>query len=189
MIIGLSGYAQSGKNATAELLVEKEGFRQIAFADGLRRCVEALDPIVDYIGISPLRYNEAMARYGYETAKAEFPEFRGVLQRMGTEVGRNLLGENVWVELTFATIRSEPEANWVITDCRFPNEFDAIKANGGRVLRVTRPGHEACNDHVSEHALDGHSFDGYIDNAGTLGSLLETVRLMLEIIRAEEASP
>ena len=36
MIIGLSGYARSGKDTVAELLVLNYGFKRVAFADGIR---------------------------------------------------------------------------------------------------------------------------------------------------------
>ena len=35
-VIGLTGYAQSGKDTVASILVEKYGYRRIAFADKIR---------------------------------------------------------------------------------------------------------------------------------------------------------
>jgi dephospho-CoA kinase len=36
MIIGLTGYAQSGKDTVANILVENYGYQRVAFADPIR---------------------------------------------------------------------------------------------------------------------------------------------------------
>lgn len=70
--------------------------------------------------------------------------------------------------------------NWIITDVRFPNEFDAIKAKGGLIVRVNRPGYDTSMvAHPSETALDGHDFDVVIENNGDLDDLKQKVLKML----------
>ena len=61
----------------------------------------------------------------------------------------------------------------MVTDVRFRNEADAIRARGGVVVRINRPGIEAPNDHISEHDLDGYAFDYFVDNDGTIEDLAE----------------
>jgi hypothetical protein len=46
MIIGLSGYAQSGKDTVAKILVDHYGFRRVAFADKIKEMVLETNPIV-----------------------------------------------------------------------------------------------------------------------------------------------
>jgi 50S ribosomal subunit-associated GTPase HflX len=46
MIIGLSGYAQVGKDTVANILVQHHGYKRVAFADKIRECLFALDPII-----------------------------------------------------------------------------------------------------------------------------------------------
>lgn len=176
MIIALSGYARSGKDSIANVLVEGYGFRRTAFADTLRSCVEALNPIIDADPDGNLiRYNDIVRDRGYDRGKEDFEEFRGILQRMGTEVGRNILGSNIWVDLTLNKMRSS-ENNWVITDCRFPNEALGVKEiSAAQVWRVERKGVRAANDHISEHSLDGFEFDQIIYNDGTLEDLAVAV--------------
>ena len=166
MIIGLSGYAQSGKDTAADYLVKRAGFDKAAFADTLRACVEALDPIISGDG---LRYNEAVSAIGYDMAKSTYPEVRRVLQKMGTEVVRNILGPDIWVDSTIDRLESSTSnKRWAITDVRFPNEFEAIKARpNSYVVRIVRPGYEALNNHVSEHLLDNRTFDATLINDGT----------------------
>ena len=48
MIIGLAGYAQSGKDTVAKFLVENHGFERVAFADPIRDLLYELNPIVGF---------------------------------------------------------------------------------------------------------------------------------------------
>jgi hypothetical protein len=60
----------------------------------------------------------------------------------------------------------------VITDVRFPNEADAIKALGGQIWRVKRLGVGAVNGHVSETAMDGYPVDQIFVNNGSIDDLM-----------------
>lgn len=70
--------------------------------------------------------------------------------------------------------------NWVITDCRFPNEAQAIKERGGIVVRVNRSeSNSTSSKHPSETSLDNWNFDYEIANDDTLPDLEEKVKEML----------
>jgi dephospho-CoA kinase len=75
--------------------------------------------------------------------------------------------------------------NWIITDCRFPNEAKAIKDRGGILIRVNRPRYgnsmvALATAHESETALDGYEKWNYIiDNNGTIEELIEKVKQIL----------
>lgn len=189
-IIALSGYATCGKDTVADILVEDYGFTKYAWADALRLAAEALDPIVHWdeeFGSGPLRYTEALNHYGYNEAKAKFPEFRRTLQRMGTEVGREILGDNVWVDATINRIARERSLadNIVIPDTRFPNEASAVHVRSESrnfVVRVTRPGVGPVTDHPSETSLDNYDFDYVLPNDGTLGDLGFRVDELMEFV-------
>jgi dephospho-CoA kinase len=45
-VIGLTGYAQTGKDTVGEILVRDHGFKRVAFADAVRECVYALNPLI-----------------------------------------------------------------------------------------------------------------------------------------------
>ena len=175
-IIALSGYAGSGKDTAAAVLTEN-GWTRVSFADKLREFALAVDPLVPVVndvvataevaaGVAPSlrveRLSNLVARVGWTEAKKN-PEVRGLLQRIGTDAGRKILGENVWVDAAMADL---PAGNIVITDARFPNEAEAVRAAGGRVVRVMRPGVTAVNAHESETALDRWRFDGMVVNDG-----------------------
>lgn len=167
-VIGLSGYAQSGKDTIGAAL-EKEGYQRVAFADRIREGLYALDPML----ANETRVVELVDSYGWEHAKTSEPEVRTLLQKLGSEVGRGILGENVWVDLT---LKNAPDgAKIVVTDCRFKNEAEAIKRLGGEMWRVHRPGYTPVNSHPSETALDDWEFDQYFENDGSIAELHQKV--------------
>jgi hypothetical protein len=176
LIIGLSGWAQSGKDSVAAILQQKFLFAKCAFADLLRQSILALNPIVsvEFNG-RVWRVKDCLDAYGYEGTKKNFPEYRYLLQAMGTEVGRTLFHYDFWVDKTIEKIHESPFEKWVIADVRFPNEAEAIQRENGKVIRIDRPGVTAVNDHISEHALDDFDFDLRINNAGSLADLEKEV--------------
>lgn len=183
-IIGLMGYAQSGKDTVAQTLVAEYGFERIAFADALRDCLYALNPTV-LVWHGPSEYMENAEETdvqtmvdadGWDAAKQD-PEVRALLQRMGTEVGREILGQNIWVDTAMKKASRKfvgepwPGGRYVFTDVRFPNEARAILRDGGELWRIKRPGTEPVNAHPSETALDDQEAHVTIFNEGTLDEL------------------
>ena len=101
-LIGLSGYARSGKDTVAALLVKDHDFKAISFAKPMRDALEALNPYVsDEKGKYPAPLKTVLAQYGWENAKTSVyaKDLRRLLQNFGTEVGRSQFGEDFWVDL------------------------------------------------------------------------------------------
>lgn len=172
-VIGLTGYAQSGKDTAAGFLIE-QGWTRLSFADALRDSLYALNPIVP-VGVSQydldgavhtMRVQEIVDDIGYERAKVDYPEIRQLLQRFGTDVGRALYGETFWVDRVKNQIKSG--GKYVISDVRFPNEADMVHSFGGKVWRIKRTGTAAVNSHISDTGIDSLPIDGVIPNAATI---------------------
>ena len=169
MIIGLSGYAQSGKDTVAELLCLNYGYKRVSFADPMREALMRLNPVINSQPLACL-----VDDYGWDVAKSN-PEVRRLLQVFGTEVGREMFGENFWVDLAF---KQAPQQRVVFTDVRFPNEAQAIIDKGGQVWRVQREGHKPVNLHTSETAMDNWRFDDLILNHGSIDDLADEVFML-----------
>lgn len=172
MIVGLVGYAGAGKDEAARALVE-QGFTKVAFADPLREMLLALNPIIDARtsftgGTNLIRYRDYLDACGYEQAKAH-PEVRRLLQRLGTEAGRQILGEDVWVNAWKE--RTTLVDRVVTTDVRFDNEVTAVRQLGGIIIRVDRPGRGPVNDHPSETLPARVKPDRIISNSGSVAEL------------------
>ena len=121
---------------------------------------------------------------------------RELLQVLGTDCGRDMIHTNIWTNALFADYKpiggkmiANPEPkhlvypSWVITDMRFPNELDYIKAKGGITIRVNTTRAGKVSNHESETALDNHNFDYVIDNSGSYEDLINKVH---DILMAEK---
>lgn len=162
MIIGLSGYAKSGKDEVAKIIISERPKWQVRKFSGKLKEVASI-----LTGIPPSMFEsqEFKKKYlpGWDMTVREF------LQRVGTEGIRNGVHQDAWVNALFSEYYNHNF--WIITDCRFPNEAQAIKDRGGKIVRIVRPGISAVNAHPSETALDEWEFDHLIHNDGTLEQL------------------
>lgn len=167
MIIGLSGYARSGKDTVAEYLVTHRGFKRVAFADPIRQILYDMNPSIDGVRLTTM-----VDEYGWDITKSK-PEVRELLQSLGYSARRNI-NPNVWIMAAFGIMRRDE--NYVIADVRFRNEANAIKEFEGQIWRIERPGIEPVNAHISEWEMDGYEYDWAINNDGTLEQLEYAVK-------------
>jgi hypothetical protein len=194
MLIGLTGYARSGKDTVANYLVEQFGYVRMAFADGVREMALALDPYVDCgqdahftEGNTPFaRYTELLKARGYEAAKA-CPDVRRFLQRLGTEAVRGVVGDSVWRDIVAKKIAESENQNIVITDVRFQNEAIFIKEMGGIVVRLVRPGFGRQTGHASETEMEAWLEDVCIEASSVEELQVEVFGLMDRIARGDYA--
>lgn len=176
--IGLSGWARAGKDTIADHMVENHGYTKMSFAAPMKEALHRLNPLVQTLEGGVMSVSQSLGKNkDWETAKIITPGVRELLQRLGTEVGRDMFGENFWVD---QAIKAIPDGSKVVfADVRFPNEADEIKKLGGEIWRVERIGYKAANDHISEHALDDYKFDHRLSNYNGLDSLFTTVTTIL----------
>lgn len=195
MIIAISGYARSGKDTVAEIITRHNPIWKVKKFSGKLKQVASI-----LTGIPPSMFEDQKFKeqvlHGWERKRWEGrvtsdgfvhgesytqqTTVRDFLQRLGTDAIRDGLHENAWVNALFSDYHNTD--NWVITDCRFPNEYEAVKNWGGIVIRVDRPEITPVNAHVSETALDSYEFDYTIVNNGTLEDLEETTLMVYENI-------
>ena len=165
MIIGLLGYAQSGKDEVAKILVEKYNYQRVAFADAIRDLLYEANPVVNGLASN---MQHAVNQRGWDDVKKN-PEVRSLLQNMGVGA-RKVLGDDVWVVAALRKM-GDKDQQYVITDVRFDNEATIIKQLNGELWRIQRPGIQAVNDHISEKELDSYKVDRVLHNGGSLEEL------------------
>lgn len=205
MLIGLTGVAHSGKSTIADILTDFYGFKQYYFASGVKQALYNMNPLIrrtvssGYYGQTiHLPLQEIVDDLGWDEAK-KIPMVRELLQRMGTEAGRDIHGKNVWVDKTFKQMLKECEWDWkyhddkltkhaitdiVIPDLRFDNEAERIKHHGGIIIRVDR-GLKPVNGHSSESGLDLNLVDINFNNTGALEEVRQAIKGVLEYIGYE----
>ncbi len=148
---------------------------------------------------------------------------RFALQLLGTEWGRRCY-PNTWVDLAIRTTRQllrnegvvlgylpsqglfynsrlDPNAKPLerakgvaIPDVRFRNEFEAVRAAGGFLLRAVRPGAGLKDAFSSSHAseveqceIGNDEFDGVLQNTGSLADLEVETDRFLELFRQKRS--
>lgn len=204
MIIGLLGFAGSGKGTVADILVSK-GFKKESFADPVKDAVAAIfdwdRSLLEGDTEESRAFRETKnewwsQRFGYDVTP------RLMLQKMGTEAGRDSFHPDVWI----ASLENRIQKNQhtVIADVRFPNECDMIRRKGGFLVRISRGKDPewwniALEDnkdknptlgqmnihypkvHYSEWAWIGQNMNYVIDNNGTILMLEADIKHMLKI--------
>lgn len=166
--IAFIGKAGSGKSTLAKALESNLNYTTLSFAGPLKQAA------VDLWGKRALTD-------------------RGLLQEFGLKMRE--IDEQVWCN---ALVRSYHEWRGIegnehgfcVDDCRFPNEFDALKGEGFVIIRVSAPRElrkerllingklqdETQLDHESETALDdyaGHDYE--IDGSGEVASAIQAL--------------
>ena len=165
-VVGIAGWAQSGKDSTALTLVENEGFYRASFADALREIVAKVNPIIGFSEDGPVRYADSVATIGYEETKRAYPESRRILQTLGTEGVRETLDQEAWPIALY--LNTADGARVVVPDVRFENEIEFVHFCDGEVWWVSRPSVPAPpSEHVSENTITPDHCDRVIVNDGT----------------------
>lgn len=173
--VALMGKARSGKDSIAEHLVRQYQFTRVSFADPLREMALRVDPWVNTATGVHVRLLPLVLDVGWEYAKTTYPEVRRLLQTMGQTVRD--YDEDFWCNIAMDKI--DAASKWglpvVVTDCRYPNEAEALKARGFLMVTVERPDLEGLSGangaHESETALADYLPDRVIVNNGTLRDL------------------
>lgn len=168
--VALIGRARSGKDSVGARLVDRYGYKRLAFADPLKDMALEINPWVPTtIGVV-VRLHRLIMDVGWEYAKENYPEVRRILQHTGESVRRR--DPDYWVS-TLLQDAAEVDGPMVVTDVRYPNEARTLKRHGFRLVRIIRPslGDPDPNAHISETALDDYSTPVTILNSGTLEDL------------------
>lgn len=125
MLIGLCGFARAGKDTVAKGLVERYGFTRFAFADAIRREVEA------QYGVAPFADDAKDAPGG------DGVSYRDILLEHGHR--RREQNPDYWIEAIERSICQPPTpANIVVSDCRMEREIDWVRENDGFLVWVHR---------------------------------------------------
>lgn len=187
MVIMLGHKMQRGKDTAGSHLVRKYGFTRVAFADEIKEICKVMYDFTEeqLYGSQKCQID---SRYGITP--------RQVFQEVGEENRRR--DQDVWARMASKKVIPLLEQNKsvVITDFRYPNEFNCIQSivpTGVKVypVEIKRPemddNSELTNtEHVSETALDGFNWLVSIYNTGTIDKLYQRIdRFILGIQRTE----
>jgi len=188
MIVAISGKIGSGKSTVGEIF-EKNGFELDSFAKSVKDICCILfgydRNIIEGSTPEDRKWRETIDKKNTNLIGKDFTP-RDAMVLVGTEFGRNMIHPNIWIETLFN--RYDKNKHLLITDLRFPNEYEEIKKRGGIVIRINRHNltkltNLNSSNHISECALDNHNFDYVINNDGTLYDLETNVLNIINEIK------
>jgi len=137
-----------GSLPTACRPVDDLGFRRVAYPG-----FSGFDPHGSLIG----------------ACKSGLMTVREIMQVVGTELGRNIWGKDIWINAMYHQIEHVDSVadSWIITDVRMINEAQAVHKWGGIMIRVDgapRGGDGFVDHHETETKVDSLEVDAIIDN-------------------------
>jgi hypothetical protein len=118
---------------------------------------------------------------------------RSLMQMIGTDWGRKMIREDLWIDLWRREVNALPEgANIVIDDCRFPNEHAECKAQGNTIVfRITRNTASALAGEVEKsHESEAYQleYDFLVENNGLTDAAAHVVRKRVQMLNYENAN-
>lgn len=169
-VIGIAGKARSGKDTVAEMILTEYGGYRYSLADPIRAMLKA------GLGI------DMSTPYWQEHKEDPIPAFgnkspRQLMQWLGTEWGRVLVDDNLWLVLATQQLANRG-TGMIVPDVRYENEADWVR-RFGVLIHIERPGVSPVNTHISEGGVSYEAGDHTIFNDGTLEDLQDRVREIL----------
>ena len=170
LIILLSGWAGSGKDSAAELLVDEMSFERVAFADMLKAEVSA----VTRIPIAVFRENTLKDMPLKDIGITP----RELLIRHAAE--RKKIDPDVYSRIVVAHILAGQRMCYVVSDWRFRHEYDFIQQYlsdtyhiiKGRIVRSS----VNISPDSTEHDLDDEYMDFTVYNNGSISDLRDAIK-------------
>lgn len=153
-ILGFTGPAGSGKDTCGNIL-KGRGWLEVKFAGPMYDALEVMgfgrpktqaekEKVIDWLGLSVT--------------------WRHAAQTLGTEWGRKMIDENLWLKIAERRIVNSTR-NVVVTDVRFENEAAMIRKLGGKIVHLTGRRSGTGNDaHQSEAGIKMETGDIFIAN-------------------------
>jgi hypothetical protein len=204
MIVGVLGFIGSGKGSVGDIL-EKYSFEKISFASHLKDVTSVMfgwaRKLLEGDTYESREFREKIDLFWSEKLGREFTP-RLALQLMGTEVGRNVFGENLWIHALENKLKGD-DKHYVITDVRFQNEIDWVRKQKGILIEIRRgelplwydvasKANTGCQHsiqvmqdigiHESEWKwIDNQNVDHVIRNDGSLEDLEKNIILCLQM--------
>lgn len=183
LILGVTGFARSGKDHAADYLARHMNMYKYAFAEPLKTMLKSV--FGDHF------HEGDRSEICPETGKS----YRVMMQTLGTDLGREMWNPQVWINLVErkrkevedqgqrpevyrAAFRGGPPRGMILSDVRFDSEAEYLQLHGSVLLEIVRPEQVGLVDkvkqvvgipgHESERGISRQFITHTIVNDGTL---------------------
>jgi phosphomevalonate kinase len=163
MLIGIAGKMGCGKDYICNTIIipyfksRGKDILQVSFADQIK---------VNVMTKNNIPFSDVFVQKTNSTRK--------LLQMEGTELGRNVYGDDIWIKYLnnwLKIYKSRGIEHFICTDVRFKNELDYIKQNGGIIIKIVAPNRnfsrlqqESRGDTSIRDALKSHPSECDLDD-------------------------
>lgn len=198
-VVFLGGKKASGKDTFAEMLkksLEEKGVDVSihGMSDPLLEALLRIDPLINNDSYGLIRVSDFSKRINYDYVKMkEDKEVRRLLQVIGTDVVRDMINEDAWVDIAKNKIKKNIESNKlsILTGIRFPNELNMKKCFPNSLdIYIERSfnanNEESIEKHSSELSLSRDDFSLIIENNEDLNSLKKKADYLAQLIPSKE---
>ena len=79
---------------------------------------------------------------------------RRALQTLGTEWGRDMIGQDIWLDVMVRWAYESNTKRVVVDDLRMQNEYDFFKKRGGLIIQIERPSIESTSSDQHKSEVD-----------------------------------
>ena len=182
-VVALVGKAGAGKTRAGQYLTDHFGYKRLRFAERLKTMLYAFG--LDYSVIDGDDKGKPC-----ESLCGQTP--RHAMQTLGTEWGRRMIGDDLWVKALERDLLLGIGAGitkFVIDDLRFLNEelwirnlpVSSLGGTKSKIIKIVRDVNDVSSSgHQSEIEMDKIVPDLYIENTGTIDELYANVGRALE---------
>jgi hypothetical protein len=154
-LVAITGRKRSGKSTAAEVLQDR-GFCTGSFIAPGKQMMRTL---LRHRGV---HWDEIQRMVEGDLKEVPSRHLNGrtpryFMQTLGLEFGRHLIDEDLWVDSfrdNMNYIDPYDEMNWVIADCRMPNEVEWLRERGFFLVKIVRPGLQDKDKHGTERYID-----------------------------------
>ena len=187
-LLGVGGKKTAGKDTFASLL--GDDWVVIGMSDPLYDVLLELNPKITYEVDGDATNTTYLSDYLHNVCGGDWTlakrnsDVREMLQRLGTNVVRNMVDEDAWVDMMAVRVlqlHSEGK-NVAVTGIRFPNELARIKDMGGSSVWVENSRIDSLDTHISELSLVSQDFDFIVYNNGSLDDLSHSAKQVADIV-------
>lgn len=145
-VIAICGSQGAGKDTTADRIIKiatEQGLKvgKIAFADRLKDMLSVLfdlprDQLAGFTPESRAWREQELPKWSQRLGRPITPRY--LLQQFGTELLREKFYDAIWIDCLKDSIEKSDLDIIIVTDCRYPNEMQALLEQGAKFIEVRR---------------------------------------------------